>query len=84
MSECLHRKAHSAKVNVIYLDDADRFMAEVTIVCADCGRAFRFGGLYGGWSAYQPMVSADKTEARLPIYPPKDQPSEPKGEGERG
>ena len=68
MSECEHID-FMASVTVNRLEDVVRFVADVTIQCAECGKPFRFLGLPGGVSLDRPTVSIDRTEARLPIAP---------------
>jgi hypothetical protein len=50
-------------------DDAPRFMADVTIRCADCELPFRFLGMRPGMHWEVPMTSVDFGTARLPIAP---------------
>ena len=66
---CTHTKAHRAEVKVGFMEDSGRFIADVTIVCADCGEPFRFLGLPAGVSFERPMVSIDSCELHVPIEP---------------
>ncbi len=45
------------------------YCADITINCAECGQAFEFVGVSGGYSPFEPKVSADSTELRIPIKP---------------
>jgi hypothetical protein len=49
--------------------DRPEWMAEITIVCTDCGTPFKFLGLPSGVSFRQPRVSIDSRELVAPIAP---------------
>lgn len=49
--------------------DAKSFSICVKINCADCREPFVFMGLPFGYSEWQPSMSPDRIEARLPIAP---------------
>lgn len=66
---CKHNKSHSIKANVVYLEDTDRFTLELTVLCNDCQKPFRFIGLPAGFDINGSCVSIDATEARLAIAP---------------
>lgn len=68
MSGCDH-KGFVAYVAVNRLEDTGRFSADVKIHCIDCKEPFRFLGLKAGSSPYEPLVSIDGLEARMPIEP---------------
>jgi len=67
-TRCLHPD-FSATVDVNRLEDMGRFMADVRINCASCGRTFRFLGLPVGADLNGAAASPDATEARLAIAP---------------
>ena len=46
-----------------------KYMADVTVKCADCGTPFRFIGLPAGIDFKSPMVSVNGEELRAPIAP---------------
>ncbi|MFT9016454.1 MAG: hypothetical protein ABF990_12050 [Acetobacter sp.] len=50
-------------------DPVTDYSADVRIKCADCGLAFRFMGLECGNNRFEPKVSVDATELRIPIEP---------------
>lgn len=39
---CLHNEHTAALIEVAYLEDSNRYQAEISISCVDCGTAFRF------------------------------------------
>lgn len=59
----------SAIVTVARLTDTGRFMADVTIKCADCDLPFCFKGLPVGLDCNGATISPDGIEARLAIAP---------------
>lgn len=69
-SECPHRTAHRATVSVNYLEDVKRFVCEVRVECADCGRPFQFLGLPIGLDIRGgAFINADGQECRLALAP---------------
>lgn len=66
---CRHNKAHRANVRIDYLEDAGRFMADVKIECADCGRPFQFLGLPLGLNLAGAAMDVEGQTARLAIAP---------------
>lgn len=72
MPKCEH-KAFDASVMVNRLEDGkgavERFIADVRIVCAECGLPFRFIGLPAGVDLNGASTSVDATEAKLAIAP---------------
>lgn len=50
-------------------DEVKSFCADIKINCTDCGQAFAFVGVPGGYSPSFPCVSFDGTELRAPIRP---------------
>ena len=68
MSTCAHHN-FDCFVNVARIEDVGRFMADVTVRCADCGTPFRFIGLPTGLDLDGACASVDGTEARLAIAP---------------
>lgn len=89
MNETLKRRKKcphlnfEANVNVARLFDEqtredippDRYSADVTIRCADCGEPFTFVGMPRGLSPTQPMMGFDGQEAHLPICPASENPN---------
>ena len=71
---CEHHE-FSANVKVARLEDTRRFMAEVTISCAQCHEAFQFLGLEPGVNLDGARVSIDGLEANLAICPASSKPS---------
>ncbi len=71
---CDH-KNFKAQVDVTRLTDIDDpekitgYTTDITVMCADCFKPFRWVGVPGGYSPNQPMVSADGLELRAPIKP---------------
>lgn len=65
---CEHQN-FAAEVDVARLETSGRFMADVRIKCADCGKPLRFIGLPVGLDLNGAAVSADGTEARLSVHP---------------
>ena len=55
---CEH-KNFAANVTVNRIEDAGRFMADVTVRCIDCNTPFRFIGLPAGMDYNSPCVSVD-------------------------
>lgn len=66
MSTCEHRQ-FQASVNVNRLEDSGRFMADVAIVCEECGLPFSFLGLPPGVDMEGATVSIDGTEGRFAL-----------------
>lgn len=71
--ECKHEQFQS-QVNIFRLSEEEGaeingYVADITISCTECGIEMEFIGLPQGSSPYQPMVSIDCTEARMPIRP---------------
>lgn len=48
------------------------YVADVQVICADCGLPFEWMGIPEGVSNSQPRVSFDMTELRAPIHPSSD------------
>ena len=67
-NECTHEDFH-ARVAVGRILDVGKFVADVTIKCADCGEPFRFVGVPAGISYDHPMISIDGLELHAPIEP---------------
>lgn len=65
---CVHMN-FAAKVTVARIEDTGKFMADVTIKCADCGKPFVFLGLEPGLNMHGATVSIDGLEARMAIAP---------------
>ncbi len=45
------------------------FCADIKIRCRQCEQDFEFVGVSGGSSPFEPRVSIDSTELRIPINP---------------
>lgn len=65
---CQHEN-FDAHVNVVRLEDAGKFRAEVRIKCIQCDTPFVFEGLPCGYRRSEPTVSVDGQEANMPISP---------------
>jgi hypothetical protein len=65
---CKHKNIETT-TDISYLEDANRFTADIRIRCADCGTPFRFIGLPAGLDLNGAAVSADGTEGRFAIAP---------------
>lgn len=65
---CEH-KSFDANVAINRIEDAGRFVADVTIMCVECGVPFRFLGLPLGLDYNSATVSFDGCEVRLGIAP---------------
>jgi hypothetical protein len=61
----------AAKVSVGRMEESGRFMADITIHCADCNEPFHFKGLPCGLDLEGAAVSPDGLEARIAIAPGK-------------
>lgn len=68
MSTCKHTN-FNARVEVNHLADVQRYVANITVNCSQCGLPFQFMGMAPGVSTTTPCVSLDGTEARMPIAP---------------
>lgn len=66
---CKHNESHRAVVSVHCLEDSGRFMADVKIECAKCGRPFQFLGLTLGLDLNGAAMTVDGQEAHLAIAP---------------
>lgn len=73
-ASCKHMD-FAASVNVARLEDTGRFMAEIRVTCADCGRPFQFLGLEPGIDLSGARVSINGLEANLAICPQGENPS---------
>ena len=71
---CKHQKT-SAIVNVVRLEDSDRYMAELAITCNECNKPFRFLGLSTGIDLDGATVSVDGQELRVGIVSADEQPA---------
>lgn len=65
---CKHER-FEARVAINRMIDTGRFMADVTVKCADCHEPFHFIGVDMGLSMLTPRVSVDGLELRAPIAP---------------
>ena len=65
---CKH-EAFNAAVNVVRLQDSGKFVAEITIKCAQCELPFQFIGLPPGVNFDGATVSLDGKEACIGIRP---------------
>ena len=46
------------------------YCADIKVSCAECGLEFEWRGVSPGMNAYEPRVSIDGLELRIPIMPP--------------
>lgn len=65
---CRHED-FKANVRVARLEDSGRFMAEITVKCAQCDKPFQFLGLEPGVDLDGARVSIDGLEANIAIAP---------------
>lgn len=73
-THCDHEKFHATVDVTRAIDNFDKkvtvgYMADVRVVCVECGTNFAFYGMDRGMSGAKPMMSFDGLEARLPIRP---------------
>lgn len=73
--ECGHHNFRvEAEVGRILSDDGQEppthYHASIRLNCVDCGAAFEWQGVPNGLSPYQPTVSLDGQELRIPVMPP--------------
>lgn len=71
---CKHEQ-FTARVEVSRLEDIGRFMAAVTVRCAQCNAPFKFLGLEPGIDLGGARVSIDGLEANIAIAPKGSVPS---------
>lgn len=71
---CKHED-FNARVEVVRLENVGKFMADVTVNCAQCNLPFQFLGLPAGINMEGAMVSVDGLEARMAIAPQGAQPN---------
>ena len=71
---CDH-KNFKANVAINRLEDSGRFMADVTVRCAECDLPFEFMGLEPGLNLNGAAVSIDGLELHIAISPRGAQPS---------
>lgn len=69
MSGCKHNEAHNVVVNVSYMEDSERFSADIKIECGKCGRPFQFLGMPLGLDLEGVSMTVDGQEAHLAIAP---------------
>ena len=65
---CQHEN-FTANVAVNRLQDSNRYMADVTIACAECSMPFKFKGLPMGLDLGGAAMCPSRLEARLAIEP---------------
>ena len=75
---CKH-ESFECNVTVNRFEDVNRFMADVTVKCVQCGESFRFIRLPAGLDFNSPCVSVDGCEGRFPIHPKGESLSELEG-----
>ncbi len=71
--ECLHEK-FTANANVFRMPSEEggvikSYTCDLAIQCAECGMPFMFKGVPFGVTPFQPTMSVDRTELRIPIEP---------------
>ena len=69
--DCTHA-SFAANVVVTRIADAGKFVADVTVSCAECGVKMRFVGLPAGSDFDRPTVNVTGEELRAPIEPADD------------
>lgn len=80
MSECCEHLNFNmiGKVGRLTRSDSDptviAYCADIRVECRDCKQPFEFFGLPLGFSHYQPTVSIDNQELRVPLVIPGTQP----------
>ncbi len=74
MTDCKHMNFEAA-VRVARIEDKGHFMAEIRIICKDCGTPFQFMGLQPGFNFDGATVSLDGLEANIGIHPQGQQPN---------
>lgn len=67
-SDCRHEN-FNVHAEVARVEDVGAFHVDMRIACRDCGLPFEWVGLPLGFSHYQPTVSIDAQEMRVPIVP---------------
>jgi hypothetical protein len=65
---CPHREFRAA-VAIQRVEDTGRFIAEITVTCAECALPFRFLGAPAGIAWDRPTASIDGTTLNAPIEP---------------
>lgn len=78
-NSCKHESyATKTKVEVVKLKELGTYqmVAKVSVWCSKCGRPFTFHAKHG-FSTYEPSVSNDEAELRIPIDYPEDAPVPP-------
>lgn len=71
---CKHMQFFAA-VKVARIEDVGRFVAEITVHCADCDTPFQFVGVAPGFNYDAPTVSLDGLDLSAPICPQGVQPT---------
>lgn len=67
---CKHNKSHKVDAKIACFENAENgFMAEIRIVCGECGKPFQFLGLEPGCDLQGARVSIDGLEANIAIVP---------------
>jgi hypothetical protein len=64
-----------ATVSVARIENKDRFMAEISIACTQCGVPMQFMGLDPGLNYDGATLSLDGLEARIGIHPRGERPT---------
>lgn len=73
---CQHNKNHRVDAKIACFENSENgFMAELRIVCGDCGKPFQFLGLEPGLDTQGARVSIDGLEANIAICPEGSKPS---------
>lgn len=74
MTGCKHEQ-FVGEIKVNRLEDTGRFMCDVTVRCAACGKPFQFLGLPIGLNLNGATTDFDGTEARLAVCPQGERPT---------
>lgn len=76
MADCLHDnfgiETNINKLSIVEDGPTQAYMADIRIICIECGERFVFLGAALGVNMNGPAVSADGLELRIPIWPASD------------
>lgn len=67
-SQCMHEQFH-VHANIIRLEDAGKYIAEIRVKCEQCDEPFRFLGVPAGLLNERPSCNVDGLELHAPIEP---------------
>ena len=72
--KCLHNKHNTITAKLVYIEDCQRYMLEVSARCDVCARPFRFLNLPGGFHFEQATVDIGGKKVNLPVHPVGEEP----------